>query len=157
LIRTREELAAANRETKKAEDAAKEKVATADAAREAMQQQLESLTKERDQSNAKVESADAAREVMQQQLESLTKERDQSNAKVESADAAREAMQQQLESLTKERDQNNATGEELSRLKGHCATVEGHLKVEKDLVAELKIHVQVGVYYVSECTLSCFL
>jgi len=129
LIRTREELAAANRETKKAEDAAKEKVATADAAREAMQQQLESLTKERDQSNAKVESADAARE----------------------------AMQQQLESLTKERDQNNATGEELSRLKGHCATVEGHLKVEKDLVAELKIHVQVGVYYVSECTLSCFL
>jgi len=129
LIRTREELAAANRETKKAEGAAKEKVATADAAREAMQQQLESLTKERDQSNAKVESADAARE----------------------------AMQQQLESLTKERDQNNATGEELSRLKGHCATVEGHLKVEKDLVAELKIHVQVGVYYVSECTLSCFL
>ena len=129
MIRTREELAAANRETKKAEDAAKEKVATADAAREAMQQQLESLTKERDQSNAKVESAGAAREV----------------------------MQQQLESLTKERDQNNATGEELSRLKGHCATVEGHLKVEKDLVAELKIHVQVGVYYVSECTLSCFL
>ena len=129
MIRTREELAAANRETKKAEGAAKEKVATADAAREAMQQQLESLTKERDQSNAKVESADAARE----------------------------AMQQQLESLTKERDQNNATGEELSRLKGHCATVEGHLKVEKDLVAELKIHVQVGVYYVSECTLSCFL
>ena len=129
MIRTREELAAANRETKKAEGAAKEKVATADAAREAMQQQLESLTKERDQSNAKVESADAAREV----------------------------MQQQLESLTKERDQNNATGEELSRLKGHCATVEGHLKVEKDLVAELKIHVQVGVYYVSECTLSCFL
>ena len=129
MIRTREELAAANRETKKAEGAAKEKVATADAAREAMQQQLESLTKERDQSNAKVESAGAAREV----------------------------MQQQLESLTKERDQNNATGEELSRLKGHCATVEGHLKVEKDLVAELKIHVQVGVYYVSECTLSCFL
>ena len=68
MIRTREELAAANRETKKAEGAAKEKVATADAAREAMQQQLESLTKERDQSNAKVESADAAREAMQQQL-----------------------------------------------------------------------------------------
>ena len=128
MTRAREELAAANRESKKAEDAAKEEVKTADAAREALRQQLESLTKERDKSNAKVETADAARE----------------------------ATQQQLESLTKERDQSNATGEELARLKVHCATVEGHLKVEKDLVAELKIHVQVSVYYVSECTLSCF-
>ena len=70
--------------------------------------------------------------------------------KAKSADAARKALMQQLESLTNEIDQHKEKGEELSKLKMHCATVENHLKVEKDLVAELKIHLQVhGVNRVS--------
>ena len=63
--------------------------------------------------------------------------------KAKSADAARKALMQQLESLTNEIDQHKEKGEELSKLKMHCATVESLLKVEKDLVAELKIHLQV--------------
>jgi len=63
--------------------------------------------------------------------------------KAKSADAARKALMQQLDRLTNEIDQHKEKGEELSKLKMHCATVESHLKVEKDLVAELKIHLQV--------------
>ena len=70
--------------------------------------------------------------------------------KAKSADAARKALMQQLDRLTNEIDQHKEKGEELSKLKMHCATVENHLKVEKDLVAELKIHLQVhGVNRVS--------
>ncbi len=77
--------------------------------------------------------------------------------KAKSADAARKALMQQLDRLTNEIDQHKEKGEELSKLKMHCATVESHLKVEKDLVAELKIHLQVhdvnGVSFFCLCTL----